>query len=124
MKRNKATRYRTENLKALAQALIIELTNAEYSVPPVPLLYDLDTAGMLCGMTRTELRAFLRSQGRRFAYKTNKFTKQQFLSGEDIKVIRSLVIESESIDYTTRAKNLPGVKARLARFGVGEGGSH
>lgn len=110
----------------MAEALIIELTHERSLVPPVPILYDLDTAAMLCGMSRRELRDFLRSHPGEFSYRKNRFTHQRFLTGGDIQRIRELTIVEEPVtDYDERAKNLPSVQKRLvdAGFAIGGGDS-
>lgn len=118
------THFRNVNLGRLAEALIIELTNAHVAVPPVPLLYDLDTAGMLLGMSRRELRKWLIEQHGRYQYKVNKVTKQRFLTGEDVQAIRKELIVVETPDYDARAKNLSSVQKCLAPAGTGESGDN
>lgn len=90
-----------------------------------PVENDLDTAAMFCGMSRRVLRGFLRANGDKFTYSRNRLTLQRFLTGDDIRLIRDLTIEQEpTTDYDTRARNLPAIRERLKKAGLGVSFDH
>jgi hypothetical protein len=113
-----STHYRNENIKRLLDALIIELAHERAAVPPVPLLFDLDTAAMFLGMGRNILIEFCKTLPD-FTYKKNQLTKQRFLTGEDIQRIRKLVITDESTQSSSpeKRKKLPAIKQELEELG-------
>ena len=116
------THYRSSYMKQLCEALIMALTHERAAVPPVDIPYDLDTAAMLCTFSRRQLLDYLRRNRSRYKIKVNKITKQSFLLGDDIKQIRSEVIDEQAPNYSANARKLPCVQRILAANGPAEGG--
>ena len=119
------THFRNADIGTLCEALITALDHERFQVPPVPLLYDLDTSAMLCGMSRKHLRDYLRRHPNGTSYTVNNLTRQEFLKGDDIKRIHSELTHEQPCDqYNKQAINLPCVQKRLAKTGAETGGDH
>lgn len=117
-----ATHFRNENMRHLCEGLLSALAHERTQLPPVEIPYDLNTAAMLCMMGRRQLLAYLREHPGEYVFKQNKFTKQCFLYGEDIKRIREAIVEQKDTGYSDRALRLPCVQKRLADAGFGKSG--